>query len=243
MTGNIDWGSLSSALCLGGGTTSEIVGTAATRGALERILGTDALRASVDDYVAARPGSELARSVLRLLHPPSAMERCHEIYLTATDVEDRRCAVELLRVVADDRVLAWAPIYLADPDPLVQVWAIGIVEQLRYARLADDEACASVVAIGEAHPNESVRESAQAMRQEADLLASGTAEDREPRLLSALAHMCEQYLGDANSNALDHQSMSAGEGAVRMLIEYGLVRPGGRGGEWTKAGRELLDSS
>jgi hypothetical protein len=67
--------------------------------------------------------------------------------------------------------------------------------------------------------------------------------DAERRLLEALAWMCEQYLTGRHDGVLDHQCMTAGENAVELLIEYGLVRPAGRGGTWTKAGLALLNSN
>ena len=65
--------------------------------------------------------------------------------------------------------------------------------------------------------------------------------ESEARLVAALARMCEQYISD--DGMLDHQCMSAGEGAVALLIQYGLVEPGPRGGTWTAAGRAILDSN
>ena len=164
MMGNIDWSELSSSLDLlrmrNGGGWDERSGTVAACQAIERIVGPDALRASVDYYLAGHPGAELARSVLWLLHPPSAMERCHEVYLTSPNVEERQSAVELLRVVADDRVLGWVPSYLSDPDPLIQIWAIGIVDQLLYSGLAEFADCTQIIAETEKHSNEAVRERA-----------------------------------------------------------------------------------
>ncbi len=63
---------------------------------------------------------------------------------------------------------------------------------------------------------------------------------REERLLKALAWMAVQYL--ENGDQLDNQFMSAGEGAMQLLEEYGLliVAHGGRCGAWTDAGRQLL---
>jgi len=66
--------------------------------------------------------------------------------------------------------------------------------------------------------------------------------DNEQRLLIALAWMCEQYIGTGHASYLDHQAISAGEDAVQLLVQYGLVEPTGRGGSWTEAGRKLLDS-
>jgi len=65
--------------------------------------------------------------------------------------------------------------------------------------------------------------------------------DAKQELLAALAQMCAQYL--ENDGVLDHQCMSAGEGAIALLIEHGLVTPSGRGGVWTDVGRDLLRSA
>lgn len=62
----------------------------------------------------------------------------------------------------------------------------------------------------------------------------------ERRLLHALACVCDQYM--STKGELDHAFMGAGELAVTLLAEYGLVDPGGSGGVWTKAGHDLLDS-
>jgi hypothetical protein len=52
----------------------------AARRALELLIGEDALRASVDYYIAGRRGAELARCVLWQLHPWSAMRYCYDIF-------------------------------------------------------------------------------------------------------------------------------------------------------------------
>ena len=67
--------------------------------------------------------------------------------------------------------------------------------------------------------------------------------DAERRLLIALAWMCEQYLSERDTDYLDHKCMSAGEDAVKILAQYGLVEPDGRGGCWTEAGKALLAST
>lgn len=63
--------------------------------------------------------------------------------------------------------------------------------------------------------------------------------DKEERLLRALALMAAQYL-ETPDGALDHLYMSAGEHAVSMLAEYGLVAPDGRNSRWTDAGATFL---
>jgi len=68
--------------------------------------------------------AERPRSVLWLLRPWSAMLPCRELFSTAGDLQVRRSAVELLRVVADRRVVPWVPTFLADPDPGIQRWGM-----------------------------------------------------------------------------------------------------------------------
>ena len=63
-------------------------------------------------------------------------------------------------------------------------------------------------------------------------------QDMERKLLSALARMCEQYL--EQGGVLDHEFISAGENAIALLAEHGLVEPTPRGGTWTHAGRAVL---
>src|SRR5262245_25985198 len=94
--GPIDWRALAErlgALRAGG----ESGGSELGRRALEAILGPEALRAAVDYYAAGLPGAELARSVLALLRPWPAMERCLEVWRSDAGSTARRAAVELLR--------------------------------------------------------------------------------------------------------------------------------------------------
>ncbi len=65
--------------------------------------------------------------------------------------------------------------------------------------------------------------------------------ENEQRLLVSLAQMCEQNL--SNGKQLDHMFMGAGEGALELLVEYGLVTPEPRGGSWTDAGIKLLEAN
>jgi hypothetical protein len=64
---------------------------------------------------------------------------------------------------------------------------------------------------------------------------------QEERLLGALALMVSQYLTVEN-NGLDHMRMGAGERAMTVLAEYGLVTDDTRHGRWTDAGERFLDS-
>jgi len=125
--------------------------------AVEMLIGKERLSASVDYYVSERKGSELARAVLWLLHPWSAMKRCYEIYSSSGKPEHRASAVELLRVVADKRALKWIKEFLDDPDPTIQNWGIGIVDQLIFSGRIYQEEAAQLLEVAERHSNEYVR--------------------------------------------------------------------------------------
>src|ERR1041385_4743641 len=106
MAMNVNWDELRASLRLEM-INGEPAGSDAARRALELLLGEETLRQSVDYYVDVRPARELVRSVLWLLRPVSAMARCRELATPQNDIETRRSAVELLRVVADERALPW----------------------------------------------------------------------------------------------------------------------------------------
>ncbi len=132
--------------------------------AIELLIGKEKLSASVDYYVAERKGSELARAVLWLLHPWSAMKRCYEIYRSSGKPEHRASAIELLRVVADKRALKWVNEFLEDPNPTIQNWGIGIVDQLIFSGRIYSEDAAQLIEIAERHDNENVREVAKKIK-------------------------------------------------------------------------------
>lgn len=71
--------------------------------------------------------------------------------------------------------------------------------------------------------------------------------DREQRMLEALAWMAVQYLGPRYPDLygeLDSLSMTAGEETLELLSEHGLVTitREGRCGVWTEKGLELLQA-
>jgi hypothetical protein len=145
--------------------TIDTSGTLLARAALEEIVGPDTLRSAVDHYVSGARGASVARAVLWHIHPWSAMQRCHELYLTHSELAVRRAAIELLRVVADRRALPWVSEYLADPDREIQFWGAGIVDQLLFSDLVEIEECAAVLRIMSAHPHEKIREQYESLMQ------------------------------------------------------------------------------
>jgi len=161
--GPVDWHAIATRL----GTLradGESGGSDLGRRALELVLGPDTLRAAVDYYVAGRPGGELARSVLALLRPGPAMDRCLELWRGHPDPVVRRAAVELLRVVADRRALGWVADFLRDADEGVQTWGAGVVDQLLWSGLAEADECGPLLEAMGGHANEGVRRYADLIR-------------------------------------------------------------------------------
>jgi hypothetical protein len=163
MNTQIDWEKLASELGLLK-ANGESAGSDEALRALEQIIGEDALRRSVDHVVARRPGSELARSVLWQLRPWSAMSYCYEIFKEPGDLENRRAAVNLLRVVADHRALPWIKGFLDDRDTGIQRCGVGVLDQLLWSELVEPEDTEELIKPAETHSDEYVRERAEFIR-------------------------------------------------------------------------------
>lgn len=73
------------------------------------------------------------------------------------------------------------------------------------------------------------------------LVQALSMDERERKTLQSLALMCDQYLRTPEGD-LDHLCMTAGEDAVRLLIQHGLIIPMGRGGHWSEAGLAILNA-
>lgn len=164
MNDRIDWEGLAEQLGLLT-ETGEQGSSEAAKGALELIIGEAALRASVDHYLAERPGSELARHVLARIKPGSAMTYCYELFRGADRLEDRRAAVELLRAVADRRALPWVAEFLADDDTHIQSWGIGVLDQLLWSNLIEPDEAEALLQEAEDHSNEAVKERVHFIRE------------------------------------------------------------------------------
>ncbi len=132
--------------------------------AIEILLGKKTLLSAVDRYISGKPGSELARFVLWQLRPWSAMQYCYNIYKSDEDIENKRTAIELLRVVGDRRALEWVDEFLDDPDSGIQLWGIGLVDQLLISDLVEPEEAEFFLTKTENHTNPQVRETAEFIR-------------------------------------------------------------------------------
>jgi hypothetical protein len=160
----------------------DAAGDDAARRALELLLGEQTLRQSVDYYAELRPARELVRSVLWVLRPWSAMVRCYELAQSPNDIETRRSAVELLRAVADRRALPWISEFLDDPDSQIQLWGIGIVDQLLFSDLVEPGEAEELLKRAEHHENSAVREQAESTRgylRRREQEAAGEKQDEE----------------------------------------------------------------
>jgi uncharacterized protein len=112
--------------------SGEIGGSSLGVEAIELILGRDFFEQAVEQYITFKPGFELARSVLLVIKPWTAMKYCYDIYKNTDDIEIKRSAIGLLKVISDRRVLEWLPEFLADPDEGVQNGGMGIIDQLLF---------------------------------------------------------------------------------------------------------------
>ncbi|WP_435176047.1 hypothetical protein [Actinacidiphila sp. bgisy145] len=166
----VDWQALADSI----GADSNISGDRIARRAIAFLLGDEAIRGAVDWYVEGLPADELARSVLWLLQPDAARSRCQEIYRSDPDPERRHLAVELLRVVATADDLPLVGEFLADADPAVQTWGIGVLDQLLFRRHVDADDAEPFLQAAEHHPNPQVREKHTYLR---DFLASQGCRD------------------------------------------------------------------
>lgn len=137
----------------------------AAREALELLLGEATIRQAVDHYIAGRDGAELARSVLWLLRPWSGMQYCYEIYQSNADIETKRFAIELLRVMADRRVLPWIEDFLNDADEGIQNWGIGVIDQMAFKDLVSESEVQTLLNKSARHPNPNVRRMTQLIRE------------------------------------------------------------------------------
>ena len=132
--------------------------------AIELLIGAENIKEAVDLYVARSPGSELIRTVIWQLHSPTAMQRCYEIYKTSPHIDDKRLAIDLLRVAADRRVLPWIDELLHDSDAGFRGCGISIVDQLLFSGLVDSEEVEHLLQQAESHSDAHLREYAKSIR-------------------------------------------------------------------------------
>lgn len=135
------------------------------RAALAHLIGgDDEIRGAVRHYLECRPGAELVRSVLWLLKSPVAMDECMRVFRSQEPLESRRNAIELLRVIANERALGWLPEILGDDDEHVLRYGIGLVDQLVFQGYADLHDVEEYLRWADGHASRLVREQASIAR-------------------------------------------------------------------------------
>ena len=159
MNTELDWTKIAKSI----GVTDNSGSFDAAKLAIEEIIGKQRLRDMVDHYIKGGPHSELVRNVLWYLHPQSAMDRCYEVYKRDDDLENRRSAIELLRVVADHRAIKWIREFLDDPDDGIQNWGVCMLDQLLFGAGVDPdfEGIPALLSYSKNHKSTYVRETYQ----------------------------------------------------------------------------------
>ena len=163
MSNVVDWEAL--ARQLGAFEDGEIYSSRMAKQAIEILLGEEIFQSAVAYYISGQPGNELARFVLWQIRPWSAMKHCYDIYKSEEDVDIKRDAIELLRVVADRRALGWVGEFLDDPDKGIQIWGIGLLDQLLCSDLIEPEEAEFFLKRAENHNNPGVRQKAEFVRE------------------------------------------------------------------------------
>ncbi len=133
MSDKVDWRDLADALGtieFTDGGHSELSGSGAAARALNLIVGNNIGADAADFYLSHQPGSELARSVLRLLRPKSAIERCLEIFRSAPDSQEACDSVELLRSIATPWVLEHFDELMSSHNETTRMWAVSLLDDL-----------------------------------------------------------------------------------------------------------------
>ena len=124
--------------------------------AITKALGEGWVIEAIEYYLSHSVGGELARSVLGLLRPQEARDYCIHLFMTDPDLDRRRTAVNLLRAVALRDTLPHVSTFLRDPDPTIQNWGAGVLDQLLWCQFVEPEECADALELMRAHPNDEV---------------------------------------------------------------------------------------
>jgi len=159
----IDWAHLAKSFESASGNT-ESGSDDLARQVVAELLGPQTLIEAVDYYVHNRHGAELVRSVLRLLRPAVAIERCLALYADETNIDVRRASVELLRFIAGRQLLPAVKRFLEDPDETIQNWGVSLLDQLILDESIGVTEADEYLRVAERHPNPNVRQTALAIR-------------------------------------------------------------------------------
>jgi len=147
----------------------EAGGSEYARKALAAVLGDAEIVSAVHTFISLEPGAELARNVLRLLRPGVAMQECHRVFRSSSEIGERQLAVALLVSAADRTALDWIDEFLDDPDSVIQSWGAKVLLELVFEECVEETEIETLLEKAEHHPNGDVREMARTARREYDL--------------------------------------------------------------------------
>jgi hypothetical protein len=138
------------------------------RKALELIVGEDNVRDAVDYWISQEQGCFTAESVLSVMRPEVAMDRCYEIHQTKPGSKDGIAAVFLLASFADDAALPWVRQFLDDRNRDIRWNGLAVWRTILYGPLGD-AAIASAMQLldkSEQDSDSEIRERATLIRSE-----------------------------------------------------------------------------
>lgn len=99
---------------------------------IEKLIGDSILNEGVDLVIAGGEGAELARTVIRYVHPPRALKYAFNRYSRIKDPQKKLAAAELVSHSVDIDALQYARVMLEDPISQVVVLGIRLVENISY---------------------------------------------------------------------------------------------------------------
>jgi len=153
--GDLDWAALANEI---GSTNSaeERGGHDYAQRALEIIIGESNIRSAVSVIIDWKPGSGLARSVLRYIHSTIALEAAYHEYKFG-ERENAASAVGLIKDICHPQSLNWVEEFLLDDD--IAIWGIGVLDQLIWSHVVipEEPSVARLLAMAESHHDENVR--------------------------------------------------------------------------------------
>ena len=87
--------------------------------------------------------------------------------------------MELLRSLASRKLLNWVRVFIADPDPGIASWGMGIVDALVFSEEISPGEAESLILLGESHSDADVQEASARVREVIDFARrpSATNED------------------------------------------------------------------
>ncbi len=142
--------------------------TSAGRRALEIIVGEGNVRDAVDYWISQERGCFAAESVLSVMRPKVAMDRCYEIYKAKPDSEDAIRAVFLLASFADDAALSWVRQFLDDRNRGIRRNGLAVLRTILCGPLGDAAIASAMQLLDQAERDSDadLRERAQLIRSE-----------------------------------------------------------------------------